>query len=105
MPATALAGPAAKAQPALPAPPAPPAKATQWATPAAAPVPMPTDAGGTGDGWRLSLPPAVAARLRSLLDRHDAGKPLTPAERAEAEGLLDLAEFLVVQRLRQRLAA
>lgn len=63
------------------------------------------DAGGPGDAWRLSLPPAVAARLRSLLERHDAGKPLTAAERAEAQGLLDIAEFFVVQRLRHRLAA
>ena len=58
------------------------------------------------DALRLSLPPAVAARLKSLLDRHHAGhKPLTAAERAEAEGLLDIAEFFVVQHLRQRLAA
>ncbi|MGB7160981.1 MAG: hypothetical protein WBD40_23170 [Tepidisphaeraceae bacterium] len=47
----------------------------------------------------------MAARLRSLLERQDAGKPLTAAERAEAQGLLDIAEFFVVQRLRQRLAA
>ena len=32
---------------------------------------------------RLSLPSAVAARLRSLLERQDAGKPLTAAEHAE----------------------
>jgi hypothetical protein len=60
---------------------------------------------GAGDGWGLSLPPAVAARLRSLLDRHENGKTLTAAERAEAQGLLDIAEFFVVQRLRKRLAA
>jgi len=63
------------------------------------------DASGGGDGLCLSLPPAVAARLRSLLDRHEAGKTLTAAERAEAQGLLDIAEFFVVQRLRNRLAA
>ena len=63
------------------------------------------DGPGAGDGLRLSLPPAVAARLRSLLERHEAGKHLTAAERAEAQGLLDIAEFFVVQRLRQRLAA
>jgi len=58
-----------------------------------------------GIAVRLSLPPAVAARLRSLLERHDAGKALTAAERSEAQGLLDIAEFFIVQRLRQRLAA
>ena len=69
-------------------------------------VPNAGDAGGAGDASRLCLPAAVAARLQSLLDRHHAGnKPLTAAERAEAEGLLDIAEFFVVQRLRHRLAA
>lgn len=43
---------------------------------------------------RFRLPAAVAARLRSLLDRQDAGQPLTPDERAEAEGLIDLADLL-----------
>jgi hypothetical protein len=43
--------------------------------------------------------------LRSLLDRQRAGKPLTAAERAEAHGLLDIAEYFVIQRLRRRLAA
>lgn len=117
----APAGPA-NSQPTLPAPPAPPAlparplTAVQWGlptskpataapSPAPAPAPAPPDTSGPGDAWRLSLPPAVAARLRSLLDRHEAGKPLTAAERAEAQGLLDIAEYLVVQRLRQRLAA
>ena len=31
--------------------------------------------------------------------------PLTAAELAEAQGLLDIAKCLVIQRLRQRLAA
>ena len=56
-------------------------------------------------GPRLCLPAGVAARLRSLLDKHQAGKTLTAAERAEAEGLLDIAEYFAVQRLRQRFAA
>jgi hypothetical protein len=51
------------------------------------------------------LPPAVAARLQSLLEPQEAGKSLTAAERAEAQGLLDIAKYFVVQRLRQRLAA
>ena len=51
---------------------------------------------------RLRLPNAVAARLHSLLDRQDAGQPLTPAERDEAQGLVDLAEFLTLLRLRRQ---
>jgi hypothetical protein len=49
---------------------------------------------------RFRLPEAVAARLQSLLDRQDAGQPLTDPERAEAEGLVSLAEFLTLLRLR-----
>jgi hypothetical protein len=49
---------------------------------------------------RFQLPAAVASRLQSLLDRQDAGDPLTSDERAEAEGLVDLAEFLTLLRLR-----
>ena len=49
---------------------------------------------------RFRLPGAVAARLQSLLDRQDAGQPLTPQERAEAEGLVNLAELLTLLRLR-----
>ena len=96
---------------ALPAPAAPPVTAMPQATPAAPPsdggsaMALLSDLVTSSDASRLSLPPAVAARLRSLLERQDAGKPLTPAEHAEAQGLLDIAEYLVVQRLRQRLAA
>ena len=46
------------------------------------------------------LPEAVGARLQSLLDRQDSGQPLTFQERDEAEGLVDLAEFLSWLRLR-----
>lgn len=49
---------------------------------------------------RLRLPAAVASRLQGLLDRQDAGQALTPAERAEAEGLVDLADLLTLLRLR-----
>jgi hypothetical protein len=42
-----------------------------------------------GDGERLHLPRAVAARLQALLDRQDAGTALSIAEREEAEGLND----------------
>ena len=33
-------------------------------------------------------------RLQNLLDKQDAGEELTVAERDEAAGLVDLAEFL-----------
>jgi hypothetical protein len=49
---------------------------------------------------QFRLPDAVAARLQTLLDRQDAGHPLTDPERAEAEGLVNLAEFLTLLRLR-----
>ncbi len=46
------------------------------------------------------LPPGVNARLQELLDKQDSGKRLTAAERLEAEGLVNLAEFLTLLRLR-----
>jgi hypothetical protein len=49
---------------------------------------------------RCRLPSGVDARLQSLLDRQDAGQPLTSAERSEAEGLVNLAEFLTLLKLR-----
>lgn len=49
---------------------------------------------------RFRLPGAVAARLQSLLDRQDAGQSLSGEEKAEAEGLVDLAELLTLLRLR-----
>lgn len=49
---------------------------------------------------RFRLPEAVAARLQALLDRQDSGQPITSQEREEAEGLVNLAEFLTLLRLR-----
>lgn len=49
---------------------------------------------------RFRLPQAVAARLQTLLDRQDSGQELSAQERNEAEGLVDLAEFLTLLRLR-----
>ena len=49
---------------------------------------------------RFRLPEAVAARLQTRLDRQDSGEPLTSAERDEAEGLVNLGEFLTLLRLR-----
>ena len=52
------------------------------------------------DMAQFRLPEAVAARLQSLLDRQDAGQELSPEEKKEAEGLVNLAEFLTLLRLR-----
>ncbi len=49
---------------------------------------------------RFRLPAGVQARLTELLDRQDQGQSLTEAERTEAEGLVTLAEFLSLLRLR-----
>jgi hypothetical protein len=49
---------------------------------------------------RFRLPEAVAAWLQTLLDRQDSGQALTIQERDEAEGLVNLAEFLTLLRLR-----
>ena len=54
---------------------------------------------------RFKLPPGVQSRLTQLLDRQDNGQPLTAAERAEAEGLVSLAEILSLLRLRAERAA
>lgn len=53
----------------------------------------------------LTLPTGVQARLQALLDRQDAGVALTPAEREEAEGLVDLTELLSILRMRAERAA
>ena len=45
------------------------------------------------------LPPGVDHRLQELLDRQDQGQPLTAAEREEAEGLVNIAEWLSLLRL------
>ena len=49
---------------------------------------------------KFSLPLGVKKRLNYLLDRQDSGTPLTAAERKEAEGLVDVAEFLSLLKLR-----
>ena len=48
----------------------------------------------------FQLPDAVQDRLQYLLDKQDAGQELTTAERDEAAGLVDLAEFLSYLRLK-----
>ena len=49
---------------------------------------------------RFQLPGAVQARLQFLLDRQDEGIELSQAEQQEAAGLVELAEFLSLLRLR-----
>lgn len=49
---------------------------------------------------RLALPEGVDRRLQTLLDKQDAGQPLSDDERLEAEGLVDLSETLTLLRLR-----
>jgi hypothetical protein len=49
---------------------------------------------------RFKLSQAVQARLQFLLDRQDERNTLSQAERLEAEGLIELAEFLSLLHLR-----
>jgi hypothetical protein len=49
---------------------------------------------------RFALPEGVDRRLQALLDKQDRGEPLTDDERAEAEGLVDLADLLSLLKLR-----
>ena len=51
---------------------------------------------------RFHLPEGVEARLQLLLDRQDKGEQLTTEEKQEAEGLVELAEFLSLLQLRAR---
>lgn len=52
---------------------------------------------------RLRLPHALDERLTLLLDRQDETGSLTPEERREAEGLVEMAELLSVLRMRAQL--
>jgi hypothetical protein len=49
---------------------------------------------------QFELPPGVDSRLQELLDRQDKGIELSPAEKQEAVGLVELTEFLSLLRLR-----
>jgi len=51
---------------------------------------------------QFQLPPAVHDRLHFLLDRQDAGTQLSENEWLEAEGLVEVAEFLSLLRLRSQ---
>lgn len=54
------------------------------------------------DAPLFRLPPAVTDRLRLLLDRQDAGEPMTGQELHEAEGLIEMSELFRLLRLRTR---
>ena len=54
---------------------------------------------------KFRLPAGVDCRLQELLDRQDQGQRLSAAERAEAEGLVYLAETLTLLRLRTERAS
>ena len=49
---------------------------------------------------KFHLPVGVNARLQELLDKQDGGTALSTAERAEADGIVDLADMLSLLRLR-----
>jgi len=54
---------------------------------------------------QFRLPTALLTRLHDLLDRQDTDGGLSKDERLEAEGLVELAEFLSLLRLRSLTAA
>jgi hypothetical protein len=53
-----------------------------------------------GDLKQFRLPKGVNHRLQELLDKQSRAGKLSPAERQETEGLVDLAEMLSLLRLR-----
>ena len=61
-------------------------------------IEVPVSAGIRG----FKLPRGVRNRLNALLDKQDGGQSLNAAERREAEGLVELAEFLSLLKLRAR---
>ena len=54
---------------------------------------------------RFRLPEAVDRRLQQILGRQDQTGVLTDDERAEAEGLVELAKLLTLLRLRAERAS
>lgn len=55
------------------------------------------------EGWeKFRLPEGLDKRLHDLLDRQDQGQALTPQEREEAQGLVDMAEWLSLLQLHAR---
>jgi hypothetical protein len=62
-------------------------------------VPLPAGIRG------FKLPRGVQGRLNALLDKQDGGQALTAVERREAEGLVEVAEFLSLLKLRARVSS
>lgn len=56
------------------------------------------------DVTKFELPAGVQQRLQELLDRQVRGYELSESERHEAEGLVELAEFLSLLRLQAKRA-
>ena len=55
------------------------------------------------DGWEdFKLPEGLHRRLQGLLDRQDREAPLTDTEREEAQGLVEIAEWPSLLRLKSR---
>lgn len=55
---------------------------------------------GSAAAAAFGLPEGLVRRLHALLDKQDCGDELDEDERAEAEGLADVADFLSLHRLR-----
>jgi hypothetical protein len=54
---------------------------------------------------RFRLPAALDEQLQELLDKQDREGGLTPTEKRQAEGLVELAETLTLLRLRAERAS
>lgn len=63
---------------------------------------MPKIIGIPAELTHFQLPEGVQERLQVLLNRQDGGEELTQAERLEAQGLVELAEFFSLLRLRSQ---
>lgn len=50
----------------------------------------------------FKLPAGVMRRLTALLDRQDSGVSLSNSEKREAEGLVEMSEFLTLLKLRAK---
>lgn len=57
------------------------------------------------DWAKFSLPPALDARLTSLLDQQDNTGGLTEAEQREADALCELVDMLTLLKLRAERAS
>jgi hypothetical protein len=49
---------------------------------------------------QFRFPKALDQRLTALLDKQDSGQKLTPKERREAEGLVEVSQMLSLLKLR-----